>query len=94
MQAPSEEGLSREELERHIARLGNVAKALDTAEPEELAELYEALRLSLTYHHHDQIVEVEVDPLADRVDKSRVRGGTRTLTTRLDLDPDVVDRTP
>lgn len=74
--APTDKGLSREELERQVARLGNVAKALDSAESEELPELYEALRLSLTYHHHDQIVEAEVDPMADRVDKSRVRGGT------------------
>ncbi len=60
-----------------------MAQALDRAEPEHLSELYSALRLSLTYHHAEQVVDVEVDPLADRVDKLRVRGGTRTLTTRL-----------
>jgi hypothetical protein len=65
----------------HIS--GQVNATLDQAEPEELSELYASLRLSLTYLHIEQIV----DPLVDRVDKLRVRGGTRTLTTRLDLDP-------
>ncbi|TDW92878.1 hypothetical protein EV137_0145 [Kribbella pratensis] len=86
--APSEKGLTREELEAHVNQLSDVARALDSAEPEELSELYSSLRLSLTYHHIDQTVDVEVDPLTDRVDKYRVRGGTRTLTTRLDLELD------
>ncbi len=30
---------------------------------------------------------MEIDPLADRVDKYCVRGRTRTLTTRIDLEP-------
>jgi len=80
---PHEPGVSRRELEAIIDGLGDMAQALDRAEPEHLAELYSALRLSLTYHHAEQVVDVEVDPLADRVDKLRVRGGTRTLTTRL-----------
>jgi hypothetical protein len=75
-----------EELEAHVNQLSDVARALDSAEPEELSELYSSLRLSLTYHHIDQTVDVEIDPLADRVDKYRVRGGTRTLTTRLNLE--------
>ncbi|WP_132195146.1 MULTISPECIES: hypothetical protein [Kribbella] len=68
-------------METYVDQLDDISRDLDTAEPEELSELYS----SLTYHHVKQIVEVEVDPLADRVDKYRVRGGTRTLTTRLDL---------
>jgi hypothetical protein len=43
---------------------------------------------------HPAIVEIEVDPLADRVEKICVRGGTRTLTTRFELDSDPVSRTP
>lgn len=80
---PGEERVSRPELEAMIDGLGDMARALDGAGPEELAELYAGLRLSLTYHHTKQIVDVEVDPLADRVAKLRVRGGTRPLTTRL-----------
>jgi hypothetical protein len=76
--------MSREELEGYIDQLGDMARALDRAEPEERSQLYGALRL-LVYHHVDQIVDVEVDPLGDRVDKLRVRGATRTLTTRLEL---------
>ncbi|MGW7682968.1 hypothetical protein ACWGID_19690 [Kribbella sp. NPDC054772] len=73
---PSEKSLSRKELESYVDELGSVGKALNLAGSEELSELYSSLRLALTYHHREQIVEVEVDPLADRVDKYRVRGGT------------------
>lgn len=69
----------------YIDQLGNVARALDRASPEHLKELYAALRLVLTYHHVEKTVDVEVDPMADRVDKVCVRGGTRTLTTRLEI---------
>jgi hypothetical protein len=58
--APSVKRLSREELEGYVDQLGNVARALDWAEPEELSELYASLRLSLTYRHVEQVVEVEV----------------------------------
>lgn len=66
--------------------------ALNAAEPAELSELYEGLKLSLTYNYADQMVGVEIDPLADRVVKSRLRGGTRTLTTRLDLGDSELQR--
>lgn len=52
-----EQGLSREELETYVDQLGDISRALDAAEPEELSELYSSLRLSLTYHHMKQIVE-------------------------------------
>ena len=45
---------------------------------QEMSELYASLRWPLTYHHVEQILDVEVDPMGDRVDKHRVRGGTRT----------------
>ncbi|WP_410791056.1 hypothetical protein [Kribbella sp. C-35] len=47
----SEMGLTRAELETYVDQLGDVAQALDSAEQEELSELYSSLRLSLTYHH-------------------------------------------
>jgi hypothetical protein len=75
-QTPRGEVLNRQELETYIDQLGDIAQALDRAEPEERSQLYASLRLSLIYHHVDQIVDVEVDPLADRVDKYCVRGGT------------------
>ena len=62
-----------------------MARALERADPEERSQLYGALRLSLVYHHVDQIVDVEVDPLADRVDKFFVRGAARALTTLIAL---------
>jgi hypothetical protein len=48
--------LSRADLEASIDHLGDVAAALDLAEPEEVSDLYSALRLALTYHHMKQIV--------------------------------------
>lgn len=74
--APSEKAVSRDELKAYLDQLGGMASALDRAEPQELSELYALLRLSLTYHHIEQIVDVEVDPMGDRVDKVCVRGGT------------------
>ena len=73
---PREAVLTRSELEAYVDQLGDIGLALGRAEAEERRELYESLRLSMVYHHVDQIVDVEIDPLADRVDKSRVRGGT------------------
>ncbi|GAB2652066.1 hypothetical protein [Kribbella swartbergensis] len=72
----NDQGISREELESLIDRLGDMAQALDRADREQLAELYAAMRLTLRYDHVEKTVDVEVDPLADRVDKLRVRGGT------------------
>jgi hypothetical protein len=34
------------------------------------------LRLTMVYDHAHKALDVEVDPLADRVAKLRVRGGT------------------
>ncbi|WP_134115711.1 hypothetical protein [Kribbella kalugense] len=59
-----------------LDELGDVGRALNAAEPAELSELYEGLKLSLTYNYADRMVGVEIDPQADRVVKSRVRGGT------------------
>ncbi|MFC9689119.1 hypothetical protein ACFTSF_11305 [Kribbella sp. NPDC056951] len=88
---PEQQSLSRDQLVTHVDQLGDVGRALDAADP---GELYEALKVGLTYNYADQSVGVEIDPLADRVAKYRVRGRTRTLTTRLDLEPDLRDRTP
>jgi hypothetical protein len=74
--APRDEDLSRQEIETIIDGLGDIGQALDRAEAADLADLYASLRLSLTYHHAEQIVDVKVDPTADRVDEYRVRGGT------------------
>lgn len=72
----NDQGMSRQELESHVDRLGDLTRALDRADREQLTELYAALRLSLRYDHIEKTVDVEVDPLADRVAKLCVRGGT------------------
>lgn len=43
--------------------IGDVARALNFAQPEELGELYSALRLALTYNHTEQILDVGVGPM-------------------------------
>ncbi|GAA0584489.1 recombinase family protein [Kribbella sandramycini] len=73
---PDREVLNRDQLVTYVEELGDVGRALDAADPAELSELYEALKLGLTYNYADQTVGVEIDPLADRVAKYRVRGGT------------------
>ncbi|MFI5735413.1 zinc ribbon domain-containing protein [Kribbella sp. NPDC051587] len=73
---PNDGVVTRKQLEVWVDELGDVGKALNAANPEDLGQLYRSLRLSLTYHHVDQRVDVEVDPMADRVDKVCVRGGT------------------
>jgi hypothetical protein len=55
---PAEESVGRHELEAMICGLHDMAQALDRAAPEDLAELYAPLRLSLTYHHAEQVVDV------------------------------------
>jgi hypothetical protein len=60
-----------------------MARELDQANREALAELYKALGLSITYHDAQTRADVSISP---RVVKVGVRGATRTLTTRLDLD--------
>jgi hypothetical protein len=76
--APS---VSRNELVAVINDLGDMAQALDNAQPEDLAEHYAALHLSLTYDHAEQIVDGEDGPVGDRLDQLCVRGGTRTLSS-------------
>ncbi|MFC9689048.1 recombinase family protein [Kribbella sp. NPDC056951] len=73
---PNEEVVTRKQLEDWVDELGDIGTALNAANPEDLGQLYRSLRLSLTYHHVDQKVDVEVDPMADRVVKVCVRGGT------------------
>jgi hypothetical protein len=86
--------LTRSDLKLYVDQPRDIGPVLGRAELEERRQPYESLRLSQVYHHADQIVDVEIDPLADRVVKSRVRGRTHTLTTRLELDSESAGRTP
>jgi hypothetical protein len=86
LSSPRETVLSRPELEAYIDQLGDTGKALYRTQAEERRQLYESLRLSLIYHQADQIVDIEVDQLADRVDNYRLRGAIRTLTMRISLN--------
>ncbi|MFF1819724.1 hypothetical protein ACFVWG_20660 [Kribbella sp. NPDC058245] len=80
---PEQQSLSRDQLVTYVDQLGDVGRALDAADPAELSALYEALKLGQTYNYADQSVGVEIDPLADRVAKYRVRGGTPARSRRI-----------
>jgi hypothetical protein len=66
-----------------LAELGDMARVLDSADRADLAELYKALGLAITYDDAETRADVSISP---RVVKVGVRGGTRTLTTRFELD--------
>jgi hypothetical protein len=52
-----------------------MAKALDLADRNDLAELYEGLGLAIAYDHQLQVAEVSITPTL-RGTKKCVRGGT------------------
>ena len=72
---PVSDNLSRQDLEALLDKIGGVGRALTSAEPEDLVELYEALQLQLVYDHEARAVDVTVQPIG-RVSSARVRGGT------------------
>ena len=67
-----------------IDSLGDVGAALHGAKPERLAKLYEAIGLQVRYEPDACTANVTIQPVS-RVNSARVRGGTCTLTTRLDV---------
>lgn len=67
-----------------VDQLGDIAQVLDRADRGDLAELYETLRLTVDHDHRTRLAEVSIAP-TPRVDSVRVRGGARSLTTRVDL---------
>jgi hypothetical protein len=77
---PSQQ-LTAPETPEMIAELGDVARELDQADREDLAELYDALGLAITYGDAQTRADVFISPRGYKC----VRGGTRTLTTRLRL---------
>ena len=64
-----------------IDKLGNIADALATADPERKAEAYRALGVVLTYDPQSRSVRIKIDLDADRWDSVRVRGPILTRTT-------------
>ncbi|MGY4765850.1 hypothetical protein ACXC9Q_02900 [Kribbella sp. CWNU-51] len=69
------ERLTSNEIRAMVDQLGDIARALDRANPRELAELYDALRLMVDCDHRTRAAEVSITP-APRVDSVGVRGGT------------------
>jgi len=69
------ERLTADEVRDMIAELGDMRKVLDRADRGDLADLYKALDLAVTFDHRERVAEVVIDP-ATHVVKVGVRGGT------------------
>jgi hypothetical protein len=65
--------LTGEDIRKTITELGDMARVLDSADREDLADLYKALGLAITYDDAQTRADVSISP---RVVKVRVRGGT------------------
>ena len=63
-----------------ITELGDLADALQEADPEHKLDLYRSLRLKLIYSADTQTVHAVIDLGEHRWDLVRVRGATRTKT--------------
>ncbi|MGH3664089.1 MAG: recombinase family protein, partial [Micromonosporaceae bacterium] len=72
---PEQRGISRDELRAVVDAIGDMTGVINKAEPQDLADLYQALRLTMTYDHAAKMVEATMRPIPC-VDKSGVRGGT------------------
>ena len=70
--------LTEQALRALIDKLGDIADALATADPERKAEAYRTLGMVLTYDPQTRSVRIKIDLDADRWDSVRVRGGIRT----------------
>ncbi|WP_432874775.1 recombinase family protein [Kribbella sp. CA-245084] len=67
--------LTATEVKQMVAELGDVGKALKRADRGDLADLYKALGVAITFDHREQVAEVFMSPTT-RVVKVGVRGGT------------------
>ncbi|GAA1521963.1 hypothetical protein [Kribbella lupini] len=65
--------LTGDDIRKMITELGDMARVLDSASREDLAELYRALGLAITYDDAQTRADVSISP---RVVKVCVRGGT------------------
>ncbi|HZO64488.1 MAG TPA: recombinase family protein, partial [Kribbellaceae bacterium] len=76
------DAMTAEEIASLVAELGDIATALDEAEPDHKLDLYRSLRLRLTYSPETQTVRAVIDLGEHRWDLVRVRGATRAILTR------------
>ena len=80
---PAPNAVTDAEVYAMIDSIGDVGRALNSADPASLQQLYEALRLELIYDAEARSVGVTIRPTGRG--STRVRGGTCALTTRLRL---------
>jgi site-specific DNA recombinase len=70
------DAMRAEDIAALVIELGDIAAALEEAEPENKLDLYRSLRLKLTYSAETQTVRATIDLGEHRWDLVRVRGGT------------------
>jgi hypothetical protein len=70
----SGEPVTTDEVRQTIAGLGDLAEVLASADRQALADLYQAMKLSVTYDHQARAADVSVSPTAHGA-KVCVRGG-------------------
>jgi hypothetical protein len=81
--APASGGIDAAEVYAMIDSLGEVKQKLSRADPAQLEDLYEKLRLEMIYDAEARAVDVTIQPT--RRGSKCVRGRSCTLTTRLVL---------
>jgi len=54
--------MSRDEIEAVVAALGDLARVVQAADPEDKAEIYAKLRLTLTYEPEEKLVQATIKP--------------------------------
>ena len=74
--APRSAGISRQELTELLTRAGGLARLAIEAAPEDKADLYQQLGLTMTYYPQRHEVEARVIPEPPHVRSVCVRGGT------------------
>jgi hypothetical protein len=73
--------MSRDEIEAVVAALGELARVVQAADPQDKADIYAKLRLTLTYQPEEKMVQAIVKLGLKHAQKDCVRGSTRTLRT-------------
>jgi hypothetical protein len=78
--------ISREEITRHLAAMGDVTTTLATASPADKSTLYGQLGLSLIYHPGAMRVDVTARPLSDMYVRKCPRGDLNTRPREISPD--------
>ena len=81
-QSKTQTRLTRDQVRALVQEVGDLTTALAEADPTDRAEVYQQLRLKITYHPEDQKIRVQAQPVADSYGELvRVRRGLEPSRT-------------